>query len=49
MSYIPECGDIVWLEFDPQNGNEHKGTRPALALSHKIYNQKVVCMSLSPL
>lgn len=40
MGYIPECGDIVWLEFDPQSGNEHKGTRPALVLSPKIYNQK---------
>lgn len=40
MSYIPECGDIVWLEFDPQSGNEHRGTRPALALSPKYYNQK---------
>lgn len=40
MGYIPECGDIVWLEFDPQSGNEHKGTRPALALSPRIYNQK---------
>lgn len=38
--YIPECGDIVWLDFNPQTGNEHKGTRPALALSPKIYNQK---------
>lgn len=38
--YIPECGDIVWLEFDPQAGNEHKGVRPALALSPKLYNQK---------
>lgn len=36
--YIPECGDIVWLVFDPQIGNEHRGTRSAL--SSKIYNQK---------
>lgn len=40
MEYIPECGDIVWLELDPQSGNEYKGTCPALALSPKIYNQK---------
>lgn len=40
INYIPECGDIVWLEFDPQSGNEHRGTRPALALSPKYYNQK---------
>lgn len=38
--YISECGDIVWLDFRSQTGNAHRGTRPALALSPKIYNQK---------
>lgn len=29
--YIPECEDIVWLDFSSQTGNEHKGTRSALS------------------
>lgn len=39
--YIPECGDIVWLEFNPQAGYEQAGHRPALVVSPKAYNGKV--------
>jgi len=39
--YVTERGDIVWLDFDPQTGKEQKGRRPALVLSHEIYNKKV--------
>lgn len=37
--YIPEQGDIVMLEFDPQAGHEQKGKRPALVVSNNTYNQ----------
>jgi len=40
-SYVPERGDLVWLEFTPQAGSEQRGRRPALVLSPKIYNGKV--------
>lgn len=40
-AYIPERGDIIWLEFDPQAGREQAGRRPALVLSPKPYNQLV--------
>ena len=39
--YIPERGDIVWLDFNPQLGHEQKGRRPALTLSFKAYNEKI--------
>jgi mRNA interferase MazF len=39
--YVPERGDIVWLQFNPQVGNEQSGKRPALVLSPKAYNTKV--------
>lgn len=39
--YIPERGDIVWLEFNPQAGYEQAGHRPALVVSPKAYNEKV--------
>lgn len=39
-SYIPESGDIVWVDFNPQSGHEQKGRRPALILSPTIYNAK---------
>jgi len=41
MPYIPERGDAVWLDFNPQSGHEQAGRRPALVLSPKAYNQKV--------
>jgi len=31
--YIPDRGDIIWLEFNPQLGHEQAGKRPALVLS----------------
>jgi mRNA interferase MazF len=36
--YVPEAGDIVWLQFDPQAGHEQAGYRPALVLSPARYN-----------
>jgi mRNA interferase MazF len=38
---VPERGDIVWLTFDPQAGQEQAGRRPALVLSPASYNGKV--------
>ena len=40
-SYVPDRGDIVWLNFDPQSGHEQKGKRPAIVISPKEYNEKV--------
>ena len=38
--YVPERGDIVWLNFSPQAGHEQKGKRPAVVISSRIYNEK---------
>jgi mRNA interferase MazF len=40
-NYIPDRGDIVWLNFNPQTGHERKGKRPAIVISPKEYNGKV--------
>lgn len=40
VDYIPNRGDIVWLSFNPQTGNEQSGHRPAIVLSPDTYNQK---------
>jgi mRNA interferase MazF len=39
-NYIPERGDIVWLDFTPQSGHEQQGKRPAIVLSPQAYNKK---------
>jgi mRNA interferase MazF len=48
-SYVPDRGDLVWLEFTPQAGNEQRGRRPALVLSPKSYNGKVGLALFCPL
>jgi mRNA interferase MazF len=39
--YVPQKGDIVFINFNPQAGREQKGQRPALVISPKQYNEKV--------
>jgi mRNA interferase MazF len=38
--YVPESGELVWLDFDPQAGREQAGRRPALVVSPKSYNAR---------
>jgi mRNA interferase MazF len=47
--YVPEAGDIVWLQFNPQAGHEQAGHRPALVLSPAAYNGKTGLMVCCPL
>ncbi|HVQ07125.1 MAG TPA: endoribonuclease MazF [Allosphingosinicella sp.] len=37
--WVPESGDIIWIDFDPQAGHEQAGHRPALVLSPSSYNR----------
>lgn len=39
MTYIPDRGDIIWINFDPQVGHEQAGHRPALVVSRRAYNR----------
>lgn len=48
-SFVPECGDIVWLQFNPQAGHEQAGRRPALILSPRGYNDKTSLALCCPL
>jgi len=41
MSYIPDIGDIVWINMSPQAGHEQARRRPAIVLSPFGYNKKV--------
>jgi mRNA interferase MazF len=35
--YVPDRGDLVWLQFNPQSWHEQAGHRSALALSPAGY------------
>ena len=47
--YVPERGDIVRLDFDPQSGHEQKGRRPAVVLSPAAYNRRAGLAVLCPI
>jgi mRNA interferase MazF len=47
--YVPQAGDIVWLNFTTQAGHEQAGHRPALVLSRAAYNDKTSLMICCPL
>lgn len=49
MEYIPDRGDLIWLNFTPQAGREQAGPRPALVLSPKEYNRKTGLAVLCPI
>jgi mRNA interferase MazF len=44
---MPERGDLVYVNFNPQSGHEQAGTRPGIVLSPKPFNEvtgfAVVC------
>jgi mRNA interferase MazF len=49
-AYVPDVGDIVWLQFDPKAGHEQAGHRPALVLSPASYNKvrgMMICCLMS--
>jgi mRNA interferase MazF len=46
--YVPDRGDVVWLNFMPQAGHEQAGHRPALVLSPASYNGKTGLMLCCP-
>ena len=46
---VPERGDVVWLQFNPQAGSEQAGRRPALVVSPKSYNGKVGLALVCPI
>lgn len=49
MAYVPERGDIVWLDFSPTEGHEQAGHRPALVLSPANYNGRSGLMLCCPI
>jgi mRNA interferase MazF len=47
--YVPDAGDIVWLDFDPQAGREQAHRRPALVLTDQSYNRASGLLVVCPL
>ena len=47
--FIPDAGDIIWLDFDPQASHEQAGHRPAVVLSPAAYNDRVGLLLCCPM
>ena len=48
-AYCPDAGDVIDITFDPQEGREQRGRRPALVLSSRVYNQRAELCVLCPI
>ena len=48
-AYVPERGDIVWIDMDPQVGHEQAGRRPAVVVSPGTYNRPSDLALLCPI
>lgn len=48
-NYIPERGDLIWLNFTPQSRYEQAGMRPAIVLSPSKYNRKTGLLITCPI
>ena len=49
MAYVPQRGDVMWLDLDPQMGHEQAGRRPVLVLSIHSYNSSTGLAIVAPL
>jgi mRNA interferase MazF len=47
--YCPDAGDIIDINFDPQEGREQRGRRPALVLTPRTYNRRAGLCVLCPI
>lgn len=48
-AYCPDAGDVIDITFDPQEGREQRGRRPALVLTTRAYNRRAGLCVLCPI
>lgn len=47
--YVPEQGDVVFVDCSPTKGHEQKGFRPAVVVSANIFNQYTKMVMVCPI
>jgi mRNA interferase MazF len=47
--YVPDRGDVVWINLEPQAGREQSGRRTCLVLSPAVYNGRAGLAVLCPI
>ena len=48
-TFVPDRGDLVWVDFNPTRGREQAKVRPAIVVSPKAYNQKIGLAIMCPI
>lgn len=48
-NYIPQKGDIVWIDFDPSAGKEIQKRRPGLVVSRYEFNRRTLFAVICPI
>jgi mRNA interferase MazF len=49
MTYVPERGDLAWINFDAQVGREQAKNRPALVLTGSDFNAATGLLVVCPI
>ncbi len=47
--YIPDRGDILWLQLDPRTAHEQSGRRPVLVLSRELLAARTGLVVICPI
>lgn len=47
--YVPDRGDLVWVDLNPTKGREQAKVRPGIVVSPKSYNQKTNLALVCPI
>ena len=47
--YIPNQGDIIWLDFNPSAGREIMKRRPAIVLTKEVFNEHTGFAFVAPI
>jgi mRNA interferase MazF len=48
-AYVPEAGDLVWINFDPQPGREQAKKRPPLVITTSDFNSATGLLVACPI
>ena len=48
-TYVPDAGDLIRIDFNPQAGHEQAGWRPAIVLSPAAYNRPTGLAIVAPI
>lgn len=48
-AYVPDAGDLIKIDFNPQTGHEQAGWRPAIVLSPASYNRPTGLAIVAPI